>query len=186
MSSSGFFSKFKHNATKLSQSFNYTDKDGLTEDDTLIHNAFVKYFDSQGQVYPDWLEVKHTKPHSTHQTYQQSFTTTVRHQEQSYQPHYNNHEHLSPVSISPSDSQNTQNSGYHRGVSRLQSMHNASRQQVVVGAGYTSLSSSSSFASTNSNHQPVRTNSSTSGSRLRDRIINSTSMNQNSRSSSHN
>lgn len=39
----------------------HVEKDGSSEDDTLIHNAFVKFFDSRGQAYPEWLGVAKSK-----------------------------------------------------------------------------------------------------------------------------
>lgn len=52
-----FISKINSKFSNMSISL-HLEKDGSTEDDTLIHNAFVKFFDSQGQGYPEWLGVK--------------------------------------------------------------------------------------------------------------------------------
>ncbi|CAH2354071.1 hypothetical protein CLIB1423_14S01376 [[Candida] railenensis] len=46
--------KFTTKFSNLSLSAN-TEKDGSTENDTLIHNAFVKYFEARGERFPDWL-----------------------------------------------------------------------------------------------------------------------------------
>lgn len=36
-----------------------SEHDGSSDDQTLIHKAFVKFFDSNNEPYPDWLGVKH-------------------------------------------------------------------------------------------------------------------------------
>lgn len=52
-----FISKINSKFSKMSI-LHHTEKDGSSEDDTLIHNAFVKFFDDTNQPYPDWLGVK--------------------------------------------------------------------------------------------------------------------------------
>ena len=58
----GFFSKIKENYSSkfanLSLAGGNIEKDGATEDDTLIHRSFVKYYESKGLAYPEWLGVK--------------------------------------------------------------------------------------------------------------------------------
>lgn len=56
----GFFSKIRSNySQKLANlSFRNSEQDGNTADDTLIHNAFVRYYDKRQLPYPDWLGVK--------------------------------------------------------------------------------------------------------------------------------
>ncbi|PVH16459.1 uncharacterized protein CXQ87_004750 [Candidozyma duobushaemuli] len=72
-----FISKINSKFSTMAIS-SHTEKDGSTEDDTLIHNAFVKFFDEQGQGYPEWLG---TKNQNGAQPYRGSY------QEQSkYQP----------------------------------------------------------------------------------------------------
>ncbi|KAI5969995.1 MSO1 [Candida margitis] len=57
----GFFSKIRENYSTRFANLSLSspvEKDGSTEDDTLIHRAFVKYYESKGLPYPDWLGVK--------------------------------------------------------------------------------------------------------------------------------
>ncbi|KAM3124107.1 hypothetical protein CJJ07_005040 [Candidozyma auris] len=60
----------------------HVEKDGSTEDDTLIHNAFVKFFDSQNQGYPEWLGVRN----STSAASQQSRYGQPDYSQSKYQP----------------------------------------------------------------------------------------------------
>lgn len=57
----GFFLRIRDNYSSRFQSLSINtqqEKDGDTEDDTLIHQAFVKYFDERQMPYPEWLGVK--------------------------------------------------------------------------------------------------------------------------------
>ncbi|KAG7191718.1 uncharacterized protein KQ657_002854 [Scheffersomyces spartinae] len=56
----GFFSKIRSNySQKLANiSFRNSEHDGNTPDETLIHNAFVRYYDKRQLPYPEWLGVK--------------------------------------------------------------------------------------------------------------------------------
>lgn len=57
----GFFLRIRDNYSSRFQSLSlntHQEKDGDTEDDTLIHQAFVKYFDEKQMPYPEWLGVK--------------------------------------------------------------------------------------------------------------------------------
>ena len=98
----GYFAKIKDNYRSkfsgLSLSSN-TEKDGNSEDDTLIHNAFVKYFNTKGEKYPDWLGVK-----------EQQAPQGQRHQSQSPQYHPQNSQ--SQSSQSQSSQYQPQNSQY--------------------------------------------------------------------------
>ena len=75
----GFFSKIKENYSSKLAGLSlaggpYVEKDGSSEDNTLIHNAFVKYYDSKGLPYPDWLGVKTFQ--SQQQQQQQGYVRT--------------------------------------------------------------------------------------------------------------
>lgn len=181
-------------SSTIQKASSYVDKDGHTEDDTLIHNAFVKYFDNKGQVYPEWLGVKKAAPQQQSQSYSHSqqaygsrYGSTNSYQNSQFKPVYtdynsnnNQQEQFDPrylqsrsgynesPQLSPplggSPQQLSGSSGYKpRSSSRLQDMYNKSRQQHVPGGGY----------NTQRAPGPNRTNSSTSGSRLRERMMNS-------------
>lgn len=51
-------SKFSN--LSVSGSFITPEHDGLTEDLTLVHKAFVAFFDKNNEPYPDWLGVKNS------------------------------------------------------------------------------------------------------------------------------
>ncbi|KAK6459176.1 Sec1-binding region of Mso1-domain-containing protein [Scheffersomyces xylosifermentans] len=194
-SSTGFFSKIRENYSSKFASLSlstFIEKDGNAEDETLIHNAFVKYYDSQGQPYPDWLGVSPSSvppPRSAHrQSYHSNHSGGSGDYSGSLHPvqqtnSYNNSysqrmkENSSPArfsptpqsgraSPSPEPSQERPSPSYRPSASRLQDMYNKSRQQSIPGSGY-----NSSLAP-----QPGRSNSysnSGSGSRLRERMLNS-------------
>lgn len=73
-----FISKINSKFSNMSISL-HTEKDGLTEDDTLIHRAFVKFFDEQGQGYPEWLGVKSLKQ-SAQLPYRGSYQEQLKYQ----------------------------------------------------------------------------------------------------------
>lgn len=145
----------------IQRSSTYKDKDGNDANDTLIHNAFVKYFDTQNQPYPDWLGVPNRQENNQYRP-QSSIKAQSR-----YQPVYRNT--TSPPNPERQETQydprSSTGSYQPRSASRLQDMYNKSKQQHVPGAGYTTV-----------NQPPSRTNSSTSGSRLRERMMKSNSM----------
>ncbi|EGW30952.1 uncharacterized protein SPAPADRAFT_56891 [Spathaspora passalidarum NRRL Y-27907] len=158
----GFFSKIKENySTKfsnLSLTSGHTEKDGSSDDSTLIHNSLVKYYDSKGLPYPEWLGVKvsaqprnsqsqghpqgHAQgqfhPHSQPQP--QSQFQPIRHnnsynnsysQQQQQQQQHQQHQHLY-TERTPSPNETTS----YRSSSRLQDMYNKSRQQSLPGSTY--------------------------------------------------
>lgn len=165
--SRSFISKIKNLSLSLTmQSMQQPERDGATDDDTLVHNAFVKYFDARKEAYPEWLGVKQTQQQTLKQDPYQ-----LRYQQQNYlnsqyQPvraAYNS----APVRSEPQEqtsSQSPQKSTYTpRSTSRLQDMYNKLRQQAIPGSGYNTQPAG-----------PARSNSSsTSGSRLRERMLNS-------------
>lgn len=212
-SSTGFFSKIRENYNAKFANLSlaaYTEKDGNSEEDTLIHNAFVKYFDSQHQPYPEWLGVtvlparsanRNSNSYSNNSSYSgQNSHNINRNSHNNFSS--NGHNELQPVynngNISNNSSysqQSHQKNSYHlpqhlydgtnnsvhsgspepqggrprpyqpRSSSKLQDMYNKSRQQSIPGSGYNTLPV-----------QPGRSNSyssnSTSGSRLRERMFN--------------
>lgn len=202
-----FLSKIKENYSNkfsnisLSSSIQnmsiHSDHDGNSEDDTLIHNAFVKYFDSKSEPYPEWLGVKTNQQNSRH-----SNSNSNSHYRSEYQPVYSSYNSSGQGGSQNPQSQNSgsrnqaqsyfqpqhtpqetpQQAQQHapeavpqrpaytpRSSSRLQDMYNKSRQQSIPGSGYNTQSYPSG---------PLRTNSSTTGSRLRERMLNtSPSMN---------
>ncbi|KAI5951475.1 MSO1 [Candida jiufengensis] len=155
----GFFSKIKENySTKLANLSlsNYTEKDGSSEDDTLIHNAFVKYYESKGLPYPEWLGVK-IIDHQQQPNYGRSSSYNTNgggssshayrnynsNQTSQFQPvrqdnvfnnsynqrAYNNQQQQQQAQQSQGSSSSPQQPTYQRGSSRLQDMYNKSRQQ---------------------------------------------------------
>ncbi|KAL6451085.1 hypothetical protein SBY92_001336 [Candida maltosa Xu316] len=153
-----FFSKIKENYSSKLANLSisgglYVEKDGPTEDDTLIHHAFVKYYDSKGLPYPDWLGVKtfqsqqqlhqqqsggYARPQ---QDYSQSKFQPVRHNN-SYNNSYNARQQQTPPPQQGSPQQGEisterpSSGGYQRSSSRLQDLYNKSRQQSIPGQGY--------------------------------------------------
>ncbi|KAG7664068.1 MSO1 [[Candida] subhashii] len=188
--STGFFSKIKENySSKLSNlsltSNSYVDKDGNTEDSTLIHNAFVKYYDSKGLPYPDWLGVKNIPTHKIQQqsnqyqqqhqangyssdqfqpvrhsnTFNNSYSSRQQQQQQQQQQHHQQER--------PASNTTTTNTPGYRSQSKLQDMYNKSRQQPTPAASATYAPKSDT-----AHPQPIRTNSySVTGNRLRERML---------------
>ncbi|RLV93955.1 hypothetical protein JA1_002034 [Spathaspora sp. JA1] len=200
----GFFSKIKENySTKfsnLSITGRDSEKDGSTDDSTLLHNSLVKYYDSKGLPYPEWLGVKVMNQARTHQAQSQAqgqfnFQSNPHSQ---FQPVHHNNSYNNNYSQQHSQSQlhsNPQNQHMYvertpspnetssfRSSSRLQDMYNKSRQQSLSGSSH-SLPAQQQYQQQQQQQQkpqPGRSNSyvSTSGSRLRERMIqSSTSMN---------
>ncbi|KAI3406803.2 MSO1 [Candida oxycetoniae] len=88
----GFFSKIKENySTKfanLSLAGGNTEKDGSTPNDTLIHHAFVKYYESKGLAYPEWLGVKTFEQQNVQPQYGRSSSySRIGNGQTSHQPH---------------------------------------------------------------------------------------------------
>lgn len=181
----------------IQKASSHVDKDGDSENKTLIHTAFVRYFDSKGEAYPEWLgEAPKTgrglagrglagSYGSLAGTYG-SVNGSYSGQNSQYKPVYGQYNSSTVLSQRPQPlpTQSAQGSfagnladggssslgsmlgsTYKpRSSSRLQDMYNKSRQQQVPGGGYTTVS------------HPNRSNSSTSGSRLRERMMHSNSM----------
>lgn len=182
MSNTGFFAKIKDNyQSKFSQlnisSGSAKERDGDTEDDTLIHNAFIKYFDNKNEEYPDWLganakqlqNARTQGPRSKYDYYKNAEFKPVeqnnRYNNSYQQQQINYNQTLTQPNVA---AQNTNNSApaqlerpaYQSRGSRLLDMHNKSRQSSTT--SYNSLP-----------YQPARTNStSLAGSRLRERMLN--------------
>lgn len=177
-----FLSKIKQNysskfgnlslTSSIQRASNYVDKDGNSDTDTLIHNAFVKYFDSKGEPYPEWLGVPVRSSRANGQGQSQGYSQpgSRNGSATTYQPvyaQYNSagHDQAGPgpqvaanerPNVSPLPTEYKPRSS-----SRLQDMYNKSRQQHTPGGGYNTV-----------NQGPTRNNSSTSGSRLRERMMN--------------
>lgn len=183
----GFFAKIKDNYSSkfsgLSLSSN-TEKDGNSEDDTLIHNAFVKYFNTKGERYPDWLGVKEQQAPQGQR--HQSQSSQYHPQNSQYQPQNSQHQpqnsqyqpqnpHHEPRNFDQQRSYSqpqvqqvsqSQRPAYQpRSNSRLQDMYNKSRQQSVPGSGYNSQPASRPS-------EPGRSQSFSTGTRLRERMLN--------------
>lgn len=171
----------------LSASTTFNERDGSSDDDTLIHNAFVKFFDSRGEPYPEWLGVKPSKLSSGHQqprgsgTYSSySSNSTSNHSSLQFQPvraSYNtqasqlshSRQNLNPETV-PADRQSLVESedrpSYtRRSNSRLQEMYQKSRQQAPSGH-----SPSLSLLASSTPSLAARTN--LAGQRLRERMMN--------------
>ncbi|KAI5963337.1 MSO1 [Candida pseudojiufengensis] len=162
----GFFSKIKENySTKLANLSlsNYSEKDGSSEDDTLIHNAFVKYYESKGLPYPEWLGVKiidhQQQPNYGSRSSSYNNNSSNNGQSHAYRNHSsNNISQFHPVRqdnvFNNSYSQRTYNQQqqqqqqptvgsssqqhptYQRSSSKLQDMYNKSRQQSQTSSNY--------------------------------------------------
>lgn len=172
-----FLSKIKQNysskfAKTLPSSIHtlstHVDKDGETENDTLIHKAFVQFFEKKGEPYPDWLGEKgqdgktHVSPYadSPYQpVYAEYNSDTNPIMEKEKERGTSKHE---PRVAASQSSLPQRPSNYPRTSSRLQDMHNKSRQQAIPGSGYNAQLTT-----------PARSNSGLAkGSRLRERVLN--------------
>ncbi|CCE83529.1 Piso0_004107 [Millerozyma farinosa CBS 7064] len=178
-----FFAKIKENysskfsnlslSSPMQHISNFSEHDGNSDDDTLLHNAFVKYFDQKGEPYPDWLGVNSQNSSNVSKINQ--------YQNSPYQPVYSNYNSNSTqpqhsashvprqnntpnANEAPEEAYPQRPTYIPRKSSRLQDMYNRSRQQAIPGSGYNSQI-----------HQPAPTrsnSSSTTGSRLRERMFN--------------
>ncbi|KAM9902108.1 hypothetical protein OXX79_004134 [Metschnikowia pulcherrima] len=183
-----FIEKINSKFSSLSVSsslHHHTDKDGSSEDDTLIHKAFVNYFESKGEPFPEWLGVKENT-----RTKRGSNSATTRNSESRFSPangnsqfqpvraSYNSPE-LTQSSQSPSqaihgrqnsvtDSEGEEKSYTRRQNSRLHALYNKSRQQSLPGSGY---SSSGQISQQIPSGQPAASRSNSSGQRIRDRVM---------------
>lgn len=142
------------NLTILSSLPSNSEKDGKTDDDTLIHHAFVRFFDQRGEPYPEWLGVEvPARSSARHKQQSSAGGYTTSHSAASlsqYQPVRTNYNspNLSSSFLSQQtstysrhnslpDSADREEIGYtRRSSSRLQEMYNKSRQQSIPGAGY--------------------------------------------------
>lgn len=168
--SRSFISKIKNLSLSLTmQGIQQPEKDGATDDDTLVHNAFVRYFDSKKEPYPEWLGVKQTQHQPQPQNQYQLRYQSQNHQSSQYQPVRAGYNAPRPepqetvASLSSSPHASPKPAYTPRSTSRLQDMYNKLKQQAIPGSGYNTQPSG-----------PARSNSSsTSGSRLRERMLNS-------------
>lgn len=141
-----------------------SEKDGKSDSDTLIHHAFVRYFDAHNEPYPPWLgEHSHSQQDidASSSPYQ---PVSARYNLVSLAPvALSNYERNEPVRPSLA--------GYtRRSASRLQEMYNKSRQGSVGtgGSGLGTQSVQSSMAGLDLGHLGRG-----SSARLRERLINS-------------
>ncbi|KAG5417542.1 MSO1 [Candida metapsilosis] len=151
----GFFSKIRENysARFANLSLNSaTEKDGATEDDTLIHRAFVKYYESKGLPYPDWLGVKtfdqqHQPEYGRSQSYSGGHAYRGHSSSSQFQPVRQDNLFNKSYSQRAYNQQRMQDENdpgqdqqppaqFQRSSSRLQDMYNKSRQQSTPGSGY--------------------------------------------------
>lgn len=153
---------------------NFSEHDGNSDDDTLLHNAFVKYFDQKGEPYPDWLGVNshnnsnvskiNQYQNSPYQPVYSNFNSNSTQQQRHGTSHVSG-QHKEPNANGVPDEACSERPTYvPRKSSRLQDMYNRSRQQAIPGSGYNTQI-----------HQPAPTrsnSSSTTGSRLRERMFN--------------
>lgn len=183
--SKSFISKINSKFSSLSLGANiqniHSDKDGDSANDTLIHNAFTKYFDSKGLPWPEWLGPQPNRPAGNGHVYQSRAQPTSQfqpvrtsynsppQQSQQFQPQQQQHYRPQPQESSQSpEPELGRKLSYTPRSSRLLDLYNKSRQQSIPGSGY--------------NVQPVvqRANSGPSAHslRLRERMLNtSPSMN---------
>lgn len=164
-----FISKINSKFSNLSISNTFTEKDGSTPEDTIIHNAFVRFFSENNERYPEWLGVKSTQndARSGQREYQHQSLSNAASRYQPVRASYNS-SHLAQLqsSFSPTHSRHSltgsgeEKSQVRRSNTRLQEMYNRTRQQSAPGGGY-SLAQPLASSRTNS-----------TSSRLRDRLMN--------------
>lgn len=170
--------KFSNLAISSSAS-TYHEKDGNADDETLIHNAFVNFFDKRGEPYPEWLGVKTPPPRaarskSAYDTQSGYFNTHLSNQSANYstsqyQPvraSYNSVNlaqsyHLTQSTSSHNSSEGEEKTYTRRSNSRLQEMYNKSRQNSALG-----------YSSQGSAQQAPSASRANSSQRLRDRVLN--------------
>lgn len=175
----------------VSSATSFTEKDGSTDDDTLIHNAFVAFFDKRNEEYPEWLGAKPrarpNRPYSrdsteTGSTYHPNQRSSQHSADQShFNPSYQSNQFVpvraaynSPQSVPQETSSRLEashsrlSSGEEktytrRSNSRLQEMYNKSRHN----SGYNARS-----LLTQPSGSPAASRSNSAGQRLRDRVLN--------------
>lgn len=147
-----------------------SDHDGTTEDQTLIHKAFVKFFNQRNEPYPEWLGIKELQgSRQQSDAYYQERRSSARgfsgeHQNSQYQPARESYN-----SINQHDSRNgdrrdftTQSAanalgGYTRRTnSRLQEMYNKSKQRPTSDSNPSMVSNSTPASRANSTSQMRR------------------------------
>ncbi|OBA22358.1 hypothetical protein METBIDRAFT_38691 [Metschnikowia bicuspidata var. bicuspidata NRRL YB-4993] len=174
----------KFSSLSVASSLLHSDKDGSSEDDTLIHKALVNFYESRNEPFPEWLGVKEhvrkrrgrhpaagpgpdplapaTTPNSRFQPVRASYNSVQ-------QPQNSGTSAFSaPASREASvpDSEPDERPYARRTNSRLQQMYNKTRQNSLPGSGYSSLSPAPQPALISAGS---RGNS--SGQRLRDRVM---------------
>ena len=114
---------------------------------TLIHNAFVKYYDSKGLPYPDWLgrkDISITTTATTARIRQNSAPTRlfpIKYQpvrqdntfNNSYNARQTQQQQQQQYQQQTNGSDRPNSGGYQRSSSRLQDLYNKSRQQSIPG-----------------------------------------------------
>lgn len=161
----------------------HVEKDGNKENDTLIHHAFVKYFDHNNLPYPEWLGAEpRPEGRSSNGSRSNSSRSTGAYDDRNLAQYAGNRSQYQPVrtsynSISLNHSGNSQRNSYQdsdgeeksytrRSNSKLQAMYNRSRQQNTPGSGYTPQGHAT----------PVQASArSATNLRLRDRVMNTSS-----------
>lgn len=172
-----FISKINLKFSGLSISpASFSEKDGPTAESTLIHNAFVSYFDAHNEAYPDWLGAtpdQKKKSQIQNQSQGQLYQSRPSSSSSQYQPIRSgyNSVHLSPATQHEQSESSDRPvlGGYsRRGSSRLQELYNKSRQSVgsASGSGYTPSSSGQGSSASHTNRSNSLSN------RLRDRLMN--------------
>lgn len=82
---SGFFNSLKlnYNQKFANVSISFNESDGSNLNDTLIHSAFIKYFDKKNQPYPDWLGEENERNKKNDNNYD---SVSQNHNYSQYQP----------------------------------------------------------------------------------------------------
>lgn len=156
--------------------------DGSSDDQTLIHKAFVKFFDSNNEPYPDWLGVKHPqhmRQHSEGYASGGSYASrgSMDYQSSQYQPVRASYNSTHRQELTDNDGGDIARAsslpvagsqgGYsRRGNSRLQEMYQKSRQKAPMDAGNSIVSQPSLGGRHNSTSQMRRDRVLNGGSQL--------------------
>lgn len=166
--------------------------DGSSEDLTLIHKAFVKFFDQNNESYPEWLGAKRQHPNRQHSegyidphsyNSRSSFGDHGDYSNSQFQPVRASYNSRNVADIRDQDGGDVTRisslpapvalGGYTRRTnSRLQEMYNKSRQKLLIDTSQSMMLGGGSSA--------TRTNSTTSQMR-RDRVLNGMSQSGDSR-----
>lgn len=156
--------------------------DGSSEDQTLIHKAFVKFFDSNNEPYPDWLGVK---PSQNMRQHSEGYVTggihnsrsSMDYQNSQYQPvraSYNSshrqelrdHDGGDIARVSSLPVAGPQGGYTRRTNSRLQEMYQKSRQKAPMDSSNSAISQPSLGGRNNSTSQMRRDRVLNGGSQL--------------------